>query len=419
MDLFTMDKNFKEAEPLDQFESAIWTDRYYGNGDIELVVEPSKAMIQKLAKGTFVGLIGDTEPKIIDTLEITEDGKLKATGITLTEWLNNRFIRSSPDPAIKTWDVTGVKPGVLMTNIVQNWCIASVYLTNVWNVQPFWPQNFSGDVFAINPNSMGMLDSTGFKLPGLYIAESDSTGSNIDMQVPFGPIYDVLKAIGEAYEVGMKITLDSVSDDPDNLFTLGFHSYRGVDRSSLQTINPIVRFSPDLDNLINIKELQSIRDRVDVIFTYATQINKYDAVMWGLGVPHQTLGLTSDNVGFNYRVAMEYNEEIKPENIGGAPISEVPSSSWPGGDPTAAYNALTNYLVPGQRAYLKAHKGSYIVDGEIVQTDLLEYGRDFSMGDIIELEGRTGAIQRARVIEYIQSKDSSGERSYPTIALID
>lgn len=431
MELYTMDREFNRVSMIDVFESAIWTERYYGDHDFQLTLPISKEIVDALKPGTFVGRdipeptsTPITEPMITETLNI-ENGELKVTGISLSKWLNNRFIRTTYDPATSVWNVTGIKPGQLMSDIVQNWCIASVYLTNTWLIHSSWPDDGAGHVYEINPNSMGMLDSRMFKIPYLEIEETDTGGSNISVQVPFGPVYDALKALGEAYEVGMKITLKFAYDSGlgINRAYLGFHSYRGKDRTSDQTVNPLIKFSPDLDSLTNIKELKSNQGEVDVLWTYPSSINPYVATWYGIPVAFQNNGSWSTvGEGWDLRVAMDTNSELRPEDLTDPPIpyEELPHSGtpWPATPATPA-TTMVNLLLPGQKVYLKDHNFVQIVDGEVVPTNEFQYGRDYALGDVVDIVGYSGAIQKARITEYIRAQDSSGERAYPTITIIE
>src|SRR4051794_13304700 len=100
MDLFTMDSNFLKDKVIDEYESAIWTDRYYGDSEIQIVTAPTDEMIEALKPDTFIAR--DThgwffqEPMIMETSEIVQD-KLQADGISLLKWCNNRFVRTTND----------------------------------------------------------------------------------------------------------------------------------------------------------------------------------------------------------------------------------------------------------------------------------------------------------------------------------
>ncbi|HEY1247422.1 MAG TPA: hypothetical protein VGE97_00400, partial [Nitrososphaera sp.] len=64
------------------------------------------------------------------------------------------------------------------------------------------------------------------------------------------------------------------------------------------------------------------------------------------------------------------------------------------------------------------HKEVIAVDGEIVPTSQFQYGKHYNLGDVIEVQGNTGAIQISRVTEYIRSQSASGEKSYPTLEAV-
>src|SRR5437868_1403403 len=144
MDIYTMNRGFLKQAEIDEFESAIWTERYYGDGDFELSVPANTDMLLKLPKGQLMGCVGSEEPMILETRDIKE-GRLKTTGITLTQWLNNRIIRTSATHADKEWHLSrgfvwdspdphgppvtaGLKPGSALSYIVQQFCIGGSFL---------------------------------------------------------------------------------------------------------------------------------------------------------------------------------------------------------------------------------------------------------------------------------------------------
>jgi hypothetical protein len=371
VDLYTLDRNFIRQSYIDKFSSAIWTERYYGDSEVELVVPPTPEMIQKLPVGLFVGLVGSKEVMILETMNI-EQGKLKVTGISLLSWLNNRFVRASAAHADRYWPLPPMTAGQAMSYIVQNMLISGPYL--------------DGSIAINVPQPIKNL----FPIPGLSIKSSDGSGPIINVAVPFGPIYDALRAIATTYLVGMQITLESVSDTS---YSLQFRSYKGLDRTTGQTVNPPVRFSPQMDTLTNIKEVQSISNQKTLVFSYA---------------PSDPGGLTTTaglaqvpaSAGFDLRALMTFEEDITTDMIGGS---------------SAALLTLLN-----QRANtaLVAHPFAKAVDGEIVPLNQFQYGRDYTLGDIIEVQGNSGVVQTSRVTEYIRAQDDAGERAYPTVAML-
>lgn len=381
MDIYTMDRGFKKQQTIDKFFSAIWTERYYGDGDFELNVVPDAASAAYLPLGQLVGITESREPMIVQTRDIEND-ILKVTGISLTKWLNNRVIRSSPDPTVSTWVVTGVKPGALLTTMVQNWAIDSVYLTDYTGTPP--------------ANSMGLTPNPSvFKVPGLYISATDTAGSNIDATVNFGPLYDALREIAVGYQVGMRITLDSVSTSS---YSLGFMSYRGVDRTSDQTAVDVVRFSPDQDSLNHTKELESIETRATIAFAVASGVDLATANAYGPVMSDWA----SRGSGFDLEAAV-VSSNISQDQLTAA-----------GSGAAALYQASLAHDIA---AYLGEHKLMRINDGEIVE-NVNQYNSQYFLGDIVELESVDGQLQPARVTEYIRSQDPAGIKSYPTVELI-
>ena len=130
MEPYTLNRKFLKEDVIDEFNSIIWTERYYGDSDVELVVPATIEMIQKLPIGIFLGIDGSDEIMILETVSI-EDGKLKLTGISLLPWLNNRFVRiSATHEEIRYWVLlNGETPGWMLWAIIYYMCcIGSPYL---------------------------------------------------------------------------------------------------------------------------------------------------------------------------------------------------------------------------------------------------------------------------------------------------
>ena len=68
---------------------------------------------------------------------------------------------------------------------------------------------------------------------------------------------------------------------------------------------------------------------------------------------------------------------------------------------------------------LSTNRKIMAVDGEIVPSNQFQYGVHYNLGDIIEVQGNSEIIQKSRVTEYIRAQDEAGERTYPTVAMLD
>lgn len=365
MEPYTLNRKFLPQSTLDGFRSIIWTERYYGDSEVELVVPATSEMIQKLPVGTFLGLPESDEVMILEAMKI-EKGDLKLTGISLLPWLNNRFVRTSVVAGDKFWYISDMPPGQILWHVIDNMCVAgSPYLDGTINT--------------------GVTNPQQLVIPGLGLRDFDKSGDNITVGVSFEkPVYDAMREIATTYEVGMQITLDSVSDTS---YSLGFRSYKGLDHTSGQSQNPVVRFSPQMDSLTDSQELQSIAALKTLVYVFAP-----DNVGSVPGVGSLS---GSQYTGFDLRALMLFADDVVA-------------------DPT-----LIDILNSRAKDALAANRFVKVIDGEIVPTAQFKYGVHYNLGDIIEVQGNSNIVQTSRVTEYIRSQDEAGEKAYPTVAMLD
>ena len=107
------------------------------------------------------------------------------------------------------------------------------------------------------------------------------------------------------------------------------------------------------------------------------------------------------STGFDLRAMLVFAEDITTDMVGGSA------------------SVLQSTLNQRSSQALQDHQFAKIVDGEIVPTSQFAYGRDYNLGDVIEVQGYSGITQHARVTEYIHTQDSTGEKHYPTVTMID
>lgn len=344
MEPFTLDRNFLKKDIIDGFSSCIWTERYYGDGEVELVTPITTEFIEKISEGTFLGIDGSDRIMIVETVNIKE-GKLKASGISLLPWFNNRFIRTSAAHEDRYWYLSNGPPGWVLWAIIYYMCHAdSPYLTGAIPIGISNPQKFI--------------------IPGLDLDNYDPTGENVQVGVPFGPVYNAMREIATTYEVGMEINLLFADE---NEYSLGFRSYRGVDRTSDQVVYPTVRFSPTMDSLTDIEELRSIAALKTHVYSFAP--GNPDGLAT---VPGESSLSGSEYTGFDLRALMIFEEDITTDQVGGSSANLVAILN------SRADDALTNnrYIVS--------------VDGEIVPDSQFKYGVHYSLGDVIEVQGSGG-----------------------------
>ena len=373
MEAYSLDRNFARQNVIDVFDSFIWTERYYGNSDMRLVVPASKTSIDILSPGTFVELDGSKEIMIIEEQNV-KDGLVTVTGISLLLWLNNRFIRASSAHEDRYWNIADMKPGMIMWKIVSE--------------------------MVVSPGPVGVDTPEIYLIPDISLSSQDVSGDNVTVAVPYGPVYDALFELSTTYDIGMTLELErSQSTTQNNVFAqsstrLGFRSYRGQDRTSMQSVNQVVRFSPEMGTLSDVEELTSLALYKTHTVTFAP--SNPDGLATSPG--YASVGGTPS--GFDLRAKMVLVEDITTDQVGG--------------------DSQTMLDILNQRAEKSLRESSFvaIVDGEIVPYGQIKYGRDYMLGDVVELAGHSGVVQNARVTEYIRSHDESGETAYPTVSIV-
>lgn len=381
MEPYTLNRNFQKQYIIDGFSSVIWTERYYGDSEVEMSVPLSIDMIQKLSVGTLLGLDDSDEIMILETMNV-EGGNIKVKGIALLPWMNNRFVRASASHDDKHWPISGGSAGWTLWNIIYSMCVASSDFLDG-----------TVDIGVDNPQELA--------IPGLGLADYDDSGSDISVAVPYGPVYNAMKEIATTYEIGMQIILLDVTDVS---YSLGFRSYKGLDRTSGQTGNSQVRFSPQMDSLTDIKELQSIAALKTLVYVYAPSLKPNESAdppeVDLRGDPGLSRLTGSEYTGFDLRALMVFADDLTTDKVGGS--------------------ASTLLDILNSRADEALTSNSFViaVDGEIVPESQFKYGIHYNLGDIIEVQGNSGAIQTARITEFIRSQDSTGEKSYPTVTMI-
>ena len=113
MELYPLNRQFIKQDVIDTFELVIWTERYYGDDDVTLVVPATQEYVQMLIPGTFLAEKDSDRVMLLDTFDI-KDGALKVTGSGLMPFLNNRFIRVTAAHEDQYWTIASQTPGQIL-----------------------------------------------------------------------------------------------------------------------------------------------------------------------------------------------------------------------------------------------------------------------------------------------------------------
>lgn len=359
MDLYTLTEDFLAHDVIDEFVSAIWTERYSSAGDVRLVVPATFNNIDRLAEGTYLARRGTKEVMQIETQNI-EKGLLTVIGGTLLTFFDQRlawFVNPADTDGsapVADYEATAI-PGPFIADAVDK---------TVINPASFGAPHLNGD-----------LDWDNEIIPYLSLGAVDGSGVAKALKAPIGPLYDAIVPIAQAESLGLSLYLEHA--DPGLNIDLRFVVYRGLDRTSDQSVNPLVRMTSDFESLSDLKEVRSISDYKNVAYVWFN----------GLVTEHLADPTAPEPEGLKRRVLLVNTSD--------------------GGDrEQIARDALANHN------YIRA------MDGQTSPSSKFQYGVDYGLGDLIELESVTGTVSKARITEYIHSHDKQGEREYPTISVV-
>lgn len=380
---------FEIQDVVETQESLIWTERYYGDSECEIILPLNINIIEKFPLDIFLGIPESDELLMVDTLTV-ENNRVKVNGISILSWLNNRFVRTSKNHK-KVTDKFNGPPGQILWELLQG----MVSTDSVW---------LTPDNTDIPQKYLNRL-----MIPEIGLDDFDISDDPVTVKVSFGPLYDEMRKIAETHKIGMRIYFANKTD-PDPEFPLLFLAYKGENRTHTQiqdaddeVENDIVRFSAELNSLTNLRQLQSKAIYKTLAFAFASNIG-YD-----LGSdPGANAGVAfvddsddeqdSTGSGFDCR-AMQFFT-----NITGY---DTPTTD----DKNDLVQMLGN---AAKRELAKAHI-IQAADGDISPTNMFIYGRDYGLGDFVEIEGLDGVVSITQVTEHIISEESTGESSEVTL----
>lgn len=350
MELLILNREFELVDIVDVYESLIWTDRYSSYGDFEIYTSATTEMLGKFKQDYYLSMVESEHQMIIEEIQVGSDvetgNHLTITGRSLESLLTRRIVWKQ---TILNGDFQNAVKKLLNENVIS-------------------PSDSSRKI-----GNFVFEESTDPEITKLTI-RAQFTGDNL---------YDAIKAMCDAYNLGFKITLNE-----KNQFV--FKLYSGADRSYSQDTNPHVVFSPEFENIINSNYLESKKDYKTVTLVAGE----------GEGSDRRTV-----TVGSNPGSGIDRREMYTDARDISSTVEEDKTLT------EEEYNAQLS-----QRGVEKLSEQKVIqsFEGQVETTLMYRFGEHFFMGDITQLENEYGKEARVRVIEFIHCEDQNGIRMYPT-----
>ena len=229
MDIYILNSEFSRDELVEEFESFVWTERYSGYGDFEIVVTPTRKNKNRLKTGVYLSTSESKKLMKIEKRHITEsdDGveEMKLTGRGLETILDSRIVYPNwlGENMDKTYVAEG-QAGKVIAKLITDMCVIGE---------------------GSNPNNV---------IPELEVIDQTGTTDLIDIALQPGSLYDAVKSLCEEHKLGIRVDFRKGHSKPFALYI-----FKGVDR-------PKLVFSSTLDNLAQESYLNDITNFKNVAY---------------------------------------------------------------------------------------------------------------------------------------------------------
>lgn len=361
MEVYTLDPLLRRSELFDDHESLIWTERYKQYGDFELKVASTRRTRSLLLPSTKLAMDQSRRVMQIETVNDTNDSEnrrmLTVKGRSIEKIMYDRVAKQSLSDLTTSpnWSIAGMTPMAAARKIFHDICVQGVL--SPYDVIPFIHEG----TFAEPSNIPEPVDI-------------------ITVELAPTTVYDAIAQLADVWNFGFRILRQG---DTSKLW---FDVYTGADRTTGQTTLPAVVFSPQLDNLQDTQELHTIENAKNVAYVFSPA---------GFQMVYAD-GVDIDVSGFERNVLVVDANDITVESH---PVVENRNAA----------------LIQKGREELSKNRAYQAFDGEISQTSQYQPGRDYNMGDLVEVRSADGVTTEMRVTEIIYASDKEGERSYPAL----
>lgn len=171
-----------------------------------------------------------------------------------------------------------------------------------------------------------------------------------------------------------------------------FKLYAGADRTYAQTENPYVIFSPKFENIANSNYLESKKEYKNVALVAGE----------GEGAERKTTSVGEGN-GLERRELFVDARDISTTTEDNVTLSD---------------EEYKKQLAQRGNEKLAECSSAQSFEGQVEMTKMFEYGKDFFIGDIVQITNEYGMESRARISEIVTAIDTQGTVTYPTLSTV-
>lgn len=413
---YFLNQNFEVIHKLTQYESLMWVDKYDEPGSFEIYAPPLDDIKGAAQVNNYFMSDKSKHLMIVEKLETTvspTDGRrLIISGRSLESILDRRVLfmkcyfrdkNSTATPSsAQTVGADNLEDAI--RQLLEYLFIAPTHWDNdsgQW--VPAEDRKVSNFVFQYSDAPVPLQDSRGEAIRDsnndpILVDPIETNGiSDIhlkDCEFDKGEnALNIVNTIVKQAGLGYKITLNS-----DNQFV--FRLIKGKNRCTDQYVNPAVVFSPKFNNLKSSKfTLDSGENFKNFVYTEGEVYKSQRPTIVETG---EATGLLRREIYIN----SEVQHETESSNVTHEGITKQKKKLT-----EEEYQAA---LKEDAEKYFKKLTLKTTVESEIEPRLTFQYGRDFDIGDIMEVQDGTGNTGKIRCTEFIISHSSSGYEEYPT-----
>lgn len=217
------------------------------------------------------------------------------------------------------------------------------------------------------------------KIPGLRIGSFECLGDvALEVQVTGGNLAEIISSYCSAFSAGWRVRLDGRE--------MVVECYKGLDRTDRQSLNNRVTFSSAYDNLASTNYL------------YDGSGFRNSALVAGEGEGSaRKLASVGAAAGLDRYECFVDARDLSSDTDDGPLTPEQYSAALEarGSEKLVELAAVESY------------------DGEVQHDVVFEYGRDYYLGDVVNVVNRLGVSGYARIVETIECEDAEGRRMVP------
>lgn len=356
MDVIVLNKQFIAVATFDTFKSILWTERYREYGDFEIYTPVTLQSILDFQKGYYL-LRKDSEKVMI----------IEKTKMDLSVEDGNQYI------------ITGRSLESILDRRI------------VWD-QTRIQGNLQNGIKKLLEDAIIDPTDESRKIPNfVFKASTDEavTSCTIDIQFTGDNLYEAIVEMCASCDLGFKITLSTDNE-------LVFELYAGKHRDYSQNANPFITFSPKFDNL----ESSSYVSSDETLRTIA--------LVAGEGEGADRTRITTSLYETPYTGLERRELYVDARDI-----------SSTDGDTQISAEDYQKLLETRGLSYLIDYMSTEEFEGSVNPYSMFVYGRDYFVGDVVQIENEFGIQAKVRITEIIRSSATDGDTLVPTFEILE